>query len=265
MTPARALRIAAMVGALLGASRGTAGADGPEGVSLFPRTSQARAGAEVETASFRLDGRRGAYASAIGRVEWVPLPLVELRARVPVHTLALEGEETTRDGLGDSELRLRFHVVAREPLQISAGWLTQLPTGSNRQGLGGGALQVTPFVNAGFRASQTVFYLTLADAVTVAAPHHTRYADYVDPSSDHELRATLGAIFSFSDRVAASLILTSATELAESRRGRSVLAAAAQLGTQPDRRLRLVLTPQVPVKGEHRFEWKLNATASYAF
>jgi hypothetical protein len=41
---ARPLRIAALVGALLGAGAGTASADGPEGVSLFPRTSRERAG-----------------------------------------------------------------------------------------------------------------------------------------------------------------------------------------------------------------------------
>jgi hypothetical protein len=240
-------------------------ADSLEGISLFPLGDKPRAGAELETAGFHLQGRRGSYASFIPRFEWNATELLGIRVRMPIYSLALDGVGDTREGLGDTELRARFHLLGGEPLRISAGWVTQLPTGSASRGLGEGALQGVPFVNFGFRVSRVVIYLTIADALSFAGPHQKRLANYVDPGSDHELRTTIGTIFSFTDKVSGSLIFTETTILTSVDRGRSFVTSAIQLGTQPDPRLRLTLAQQLPVVGEERFSWKLNAAASYAF
>lgn len=243
----------------------TASADGMEGISLFPLGDKPRAGAELETGAFRLEGRRGSYASFIPRFEWNATELLGVRVRVPIYSLALDGIADTREGVGDTELRARFHILGGEPLRISAGWVTQLPTGSANKGLGEGALQGVPFINFGFRVSRVVVYLTVADALSFAGEHQRRRSNWVDPGSDHELRTTIGSIFSFTDKVSGSIVFTETTILESNGRGRSFVTTAAQLGTQPDPRLRLTLAQQLPVVGEERFSWKLNAAASYAF
>lgn len=258
------MAIGLLAGAALCASS-SARADSREGFSLFPLGKKPRAGAEFETAAFKLEERRGSYASVIPRFEWNATELLAVRVRVPMYTLALDGVVETREGLGDTELRARFHVLRGEPLRISAGWVTQLPTGSAHAGLGAGALQWVPFVSAGYRVARVVFYLTVADAVSLAGPHQTRLTTWVDPGTDHELRTTLGSIFQFTDTVAGSIVLTETTILTSVDRGHTFVSSAIQLGTQPDPRLRLTLGQQVPLIGEERFSWKLNAAASYAF
>jgi hypothetical protein len=240
-------------------------ADGLEGISLFPPTGPWRAGAELEAAGFRLEGRRGSYESAIGRIEWAPTGGLALRARIPSYTVSLQDQLATREGLGDTELRLRIQLKKDEPIRVSGGWVTQLPSGSQDRGLGAGALQVTPFVSAGYKVDRTIIYLTIADALSLAGPHQPRLPNYVDPGTDHELRTTIGAIYNFTDLVSASAIATTTTILTHRDRGRSLVTGAFQLGTQPDRRLRIVLAQQLPLVGEERFSWKLNAAATFAF
>ncbi len=259
----RFIAILALLGSLVPLRR--AHADGLEGISLFPASGTWRGGLEMETSGFRVNGRRGSYASTIGRFEWAATNELGLRGRVPIYSLALDGEDGTREGLGDAELRLRLQLMKREPLRVTGGWVAQLPTGRRHAGLGSGALQLFPFVSAGYKIDRTVLYITVADAVSLAGPHQQRYANYVDPGSDHELRTTFGSIFSFTDAVSASLIMTGTTVLTAANRGRSLVTGALQLGTQPDRRLRLVLAQQFPMFGEERFSWKLNAAATYAF
>ncbi len=265
-------RFIALIGLTVGVATvvpRTAQADGMEGISLFPLGDKPRAGAELETGAFNLEGRRGSYASFVPRFEWNATELLGVRVRVPIYSVALDGAPETREGPGDTELRARFHVLGGEPLRISAGWVTQLPTGAASRGLGEGALQAVPFVNFGYRISRVVVYLIVADALSFAGKSQRQKqrhrSNWVDPGTDHELRTTIGAIFSFTDRVSGSVILTETTILTSVDRGRSFVTTAFQLGTQPDPRLRLTLAQQLPVVGEERFSWRLNAAASYAF
>jgi hypothetical protein len=224
-----------------------------------------RGGAELEASAFRAEGRRGSYASAIARLEWAATEDLGLRLRMPFDTLALDGEGGTREGPGDAELRLRMQLKRHDPLKISGGWVAQLPTGARRHGLGEGAMQITPFVSAGLRKGRTVVYLTLSDQLSFAGRHRARLPNYVDPGEDHELRTTLGTIYAFTDVVSASAVLVGTTILTDKDRGRSLLTGGLQVGTQPDRRLRLVVATHAPVLGEQRFSWKLSAMATYAF
>jgi hypothetical protein len=254
-----------LVGIALAPSRARAEGLAGASPSLFPASGNVRGGAELETAAFNLEGQRGSYASAIARLEWAATDDLGLRIRMPFATLTLEGQEGTREGAGDAELRLRYQLLGQDPLKLSVGWVVQLPTGARRYGLGEGATQVTPFVSAGYKVGRTILYLTLGDNLSLAGVHRERLPNYLDPSEDHEVRATAGAIFTFSKAVYASAVLTETTILTSAQWGQSLLAGAVQLGVEPDRRLRLVLVPQLPLLGEQRFSWKLSAAATYAF
>ena len=235
-------------------------------IGLFPGAGRVRVGAEAEAASFRdVDGRDGAYVSTTGRVEWVPSHVLALRLRLPIYALSLVGEDGIRAGLGDAEMRLRFRLRTREPLLVSAGWSTQLPTGAKFDGLGGGALQVSPFVTAGYRFASTVLFATAADAVTIASAHSTRRADYVDPSTNNEVRWTVGSIHYFSEAVAASVALGGITILEGGTLGRTLLTAGLQAGVQPNEEWRVVVGGQLPIFGEHRFDWKTNLAVIRSF
>ena len=235
-------------------------------IGLFPGAGRVRAGVEAEAAGFRnVEGRDGNYVSTTPRVEWVPERAVSLRLRVPLYALSLLGEDGIRAGLGDAEMRLRFRLRTREPLLVSAGWSMQLPTGSARDGIGGGALQVSPFVTAGYRFANTVLFATAADALTLASAHARKRPDYVDPSTNDELRWTAGSIVYFSDAIAASLALSGITILEGDTPGRTLLTGGLQAGVQPSEEWRVVLGAQAPIFGDHRFEWKGNFAVIRSF
>lgn len=244
-----------------------------EGVSLFPATGTFRGGGELESAAFRVKGQRGSFLGLIGRLEYTPTKDLGLRVRIPYETLALDGVPETREGLADTELRFRAHVKTSEPLRISAGWVTQLPTGSRSAGLGAGAVQITPFVNAGFKRDRLIIYMTIADAISLGVNREQK-PNYIDPGANHELRTTIGSIYSVAELVSAGIVFTETIVLPDSTPARidpepyrfqSLLTGSVQVGAQPDRRIRLVIAQSMPLYGEQRFSWKLNAAASYSF
>jgi hypothetical protein len=224
-----------------------------------------RAGVETEATGFLLQGQRGSFLSGIPRIEYTPVRKLNLRLRVPFHSLALDGEPDTRGGIGDAELRLRLNVKSGEPLRINAGWVVQMPTGSKHEGLGEGAVQLTPFASAGFRIDAVVLYLTVADTLKLVGPHEQSFVNYVDPSENHELRTTAGSILPVTEMVSASAFLTETTILSGgSRQGDVLLTGGGSIGMQAESRLRIVLTGQLPIAGEHRFAWKTNASVTYS-
>jgi hypothetical protein len=220
-------------------------------------TGTFRPGAETEATGFNLEGQRGSFVGVTPRLEYAPTETVSTRLRAPYYWLSLDGDPDTRHGIGDVELRLRLNVRRAEPVKVALGWDLQMPTGSKHEGLGEGAVQVTPWVTAGLRLGKAVVYLALADNVSLAGPHAERLPNYVDPSEDNELRTTLGTILPLGENVSGSVFLTETTLLTEAERGRSLLAGGLQLALEPDPRLRVLVIDQLPLAGEHRFEWKL--------
>lgn len=259
---ARALAIA-----ILFASRITLAAHVDGGEIQLPGVGHDRAGVELETAHFDLAGTRGTYFSAIARADWAATSRLTLRARVPLQVLELEGQapgQSGREGLGDVELRLRYRLTMRDPLLVAIGYTGQLPTGDAARGLGGGALQVAPYVTAGYRIGATVVFATLNDTVTIHGASAPRYVNYLDPNSDHELRYSAGLIYFFSDVVAANAFASGTTLLTDTR-GQTLFTAGAQLGIAPLPRLRVIAGGQLPLAGERRFDWKANAALIYSF
>jgi hypothetical protein len=242
----------------------TARADRLEGISLFPATGSYRLGTELEGAAFRNAGRRGSYGSVVARAEWFPVDGVGVRLRVPFTTLALQDEPATREGFGDSELRFRATFYNTDPFRMSAGWVTELPTGARHRGIGNGSVQVSPFVTAGYRMQKLVLYGTLADSVSVVGPHQTHVPNYVDPGTDHELRVTAGAIYAFDETISGALAVTDTIILTDADRGQQLYVANALIGAQRGP-LRLVISPSLPIAGEQRFSWRITTAALLSF
>ena len=262
-TGARALAIA-----MLFVARVALAAHVEGGEIQLPGAGHDRVGVELETARFDLAGTRGTYFTAIARADWAATRRLTLRARVPLQLLDLEGQppgQSGREGLGDVELRLRYRLTMRDPLLVAVGYTGQLPTGDAARGLGGGALQVAPYVTAGYRIGGTVVFATLNDTVTLRGGSTPRYVNYVDPNSDHELRYNAGLIYFFSDVVAANALVSGTTLLADDARGRTLFTAGAQLGIAPLPSVRVVAGGQLPLAGERRFDWKANAALIYSF
>ena len=251
--------VAAVVAGWIGCAS-TAHAEGREGQDsasflTFAPTGTLRLGVETEAAGFRLDGQRGSFLSGIPRIEYAPSELVSTRLRVPFHSVALDDEIGTRNGIGDLELRLRLNLRRAEPLHVAVGWDVQMPTASKHEGLGEGAVQITPFATFGVRIKRVVVYLTLADNMSLAGSHEVRLTNYIDPSEDNELRGTAGTIVSLVENVSASAFLTETTILTTAERWDKLLTGGLQLAVQPDPKLRLILSDQLPLAGEHRFSW----------
>jgi hypothetical protein len=254
----------AIVGAAVISATHPARADRLEGVSLFPAAGAYRLGTELEGAAFRNAGRRGSYGSVVARAEWFPVDGIGVRLRVPFTTLALEGEPATREGFGDSELRFRATFYNTDPFRVSAGWVTELPTGARHRGIGNGSVQVSPFVTAGYRIRHLVVYGTVADSISVAGRDQTRFPNYVDPGTDHELRVTAGTIYAFDETISGALAITDTIILTEADRGHQLYVANALIGAQRGP-LRLVISPSVPIAGDQRFSWRITTAALLSF
>lgn len=250
----------------------TAGAAHVEGGEIqLPGAGHDRVGVELETARFDLGTQgQGSYFSTIARVDWAATRRLTLRTRVPLHFLDLAGQ-AGREGLGDVEVRLRWRLTMRDPLLVAVGYTGQLPTGDDARGLGGGALQLAPYATAGYRIDATVIFVTLNDTLTLRSastlrlPSSKRSVNYVDPNSDHELRYNAGLIYFFSDVVAASAMLNGVTILTDEERGHTLFTGGAQLGIAPLPGWRFVIGGQLPILGDKRFDWKLNAALIYSF
>jgi hypothetical protein len=214
-----------------------------------------RVGAESVWASFDVEGARGNFAGVSGRFDWRASEAVTLRVLVPVYSLSLDGSPS-RVGVGDSELRLRVRVYDTHPWRVLAGIADGLPTGSTSLGLGQGASQLTPYVTAGYRVGSLVVYANLADAVTVRSSDKAAPVDYVDRSTDHEARGTLGAIFEVGEHLYGAAFTTGTAVLVPGSTS-ALATAGAAVGVLPASMLKLLLGGEVPVAGEHRFDVKV--------
>ncbi len=250
--PAGALAAFALAGLLLLPRRAHAGiaASGPP-QELAP--NKTRVGVESVWARFDLPGAKGDYFGFAARTDLRMAPRVSLRLEVPVYTLHLDGDGT-KTGLGDVELRMRVLLLNADDWRVYAGLADQLPTGETSQGLGQGADQLTPVVTGGKRFGRLVLYVTLADALVVRAPHAASTPDYVDPSTDHELRYVGGSIYELTDALYANAAITGITVLVPSQLGQTLANGGLALGLSPTDAWKLVAGVQVPIAGDKRFD-----------
>jgi hypothetical protein len=228
-----------------------------------------RLGIESVWTTFDLPGQNGGlqkgyFFGYAARGDYRVNHRVSLRLEVPVYTVHLDGL-STHTGLGDMELRMRALLLDSHDWRIYAGIADQLPTGATSTGLGQGATQLTPYVTAGYRYKHLIVYGLVGEALTIRPPKAATLPDWVDPSTDDEVRYTLGAVYEFSELFYANAIVTGITELLPSVLGTSLCTGGASLGLQPSDEWKIVAGLQLPIAGEHRYESKVLLSLYYFF
>jgi hypothetical protein len=256
---------AILVGSLAATPRIASAQEMGMGPPREPLVITPRAGIETGWTRFDLNGNRGEFYDVTARLDVRASHIVGLRMLLPVYALHFDGGSSTHVGLGDAELRVRVLVLDDHAWRMFVGLADQLPTGNNGIGVGQGGTQLSPFVTAGWRSGGLVVYGTLADVIALHSQGKPPSFDYVDPSSDHEARYSLGAIFDAFGPVYANAALTGVTVLTPSDAGNTFVYGGAALGVLLGEYWKVVASAQLPIAGEHRFESKLGLNLYFYF
>jgi hypothetical protein len=227
-----------------------------------PRLVTSRLGIETVGASFDLNGNHGDFFGVAVRGDLRLSPTVGLRLVVPYY--ALQVGSVTSTGLGDAELRLRVLAYEGHPWRVYAGISDQLPTGDSSAGLGQGGSQLTPFVTGGWRHGNVVLYASVADALGLH-PDKPLPFDYVDPSSDHELRYTVGGILEITDFFYFNGAVDGVTVLVPGQLGDTFVFGGLAGGLVTSDRSKVVLYGELPFAGDRRFDAKAGLDAYLYF
>ncbi|HEX8793767.1 MAG TPA: hypothetical protein VF765_22645 [Polyangiaceae bacterium] len=264
-TTTRTMVVGAIAAGILAAAPSVARAQEMSmGPPREPLVITPRVGIETGWTRFDLNGSRGDAYGVTARLDVRASRIVGLRLLLPVYALDLDGR-STQVGLGDAELRVRILVLDDHDWRMYVGLSDQLPTGNNGIGLGQGGTQLSPFVTAGWRNGGLVLYGTLADVVALHSQGNPPAFDYVDPSSDHEARYSLGAIFDAFGPVYANAALTGVTVLTPTDAGSTFVYGGVAIGLLLGEYWKLVASAQLPIAGEHRFESKVGLNLYFYF
>jgi hypothetical protein len=255
---------AILAGCLAAAPRTARAQEMGMGPPREPLVITPRVGIETGWAHFDLNGNRGDFYDVTARLDVRLSHTVGLRMLLPVYALDLDGIGT-RVGLGDAELRVRVLVLDDHAWRMYVGLADQLPTGNNSIGVGQGGTQLSPFVTAGWRSGGLVVYGTVGDVIALHSQGKPPAFDYVDPSSDHEVRYSLGAILDAFGPVYANAALTGITVLTPSNAGDTFVYGGVALGMLLGEYWKIVVSAQLPMAGEYRFDSKLGLNFYFYF
>lgn len=229
-----------------------------------PMVITPRLGVETTWGRFDLNGNRGDFYGVTARLDVRASPIVGLRLFVPAYVIDVDGQ-SSRAGLGDTELQVRVLALDAHDWRMFVGLDDQLPTGNNGIGVGQGGTQLSPFVTAGWRTGGLVLYGTVADVVALHSRGNPPGFDYVDPSTDHEVRYSLGAILDAFGPVYANAAITGTTVLTPEDAGDTLLYGGVALGFLLGQQWKAVASVQLPIAGEHRFESKAGLNVYFYF
>ena len=266
--PSTGLVAAVIVAAIVARARQAAAQDFGVGPQKEPTLTTSRLGLETSWARFDVQDTRGEYFGLTVRGDVKLARNVGLRVLVPMYLLQLDGQGAANNGFGDAALRVRFLLLDAHPWRFYAGLEEQLPTGNTSIGTGQGGLQLSPFITGGWRKGSVVVYASVADNIGL----HPRWGtgkpeptDYVDPSSDHELRSNFGAIGEIAEPLYVNVAMTSVTLLEPGEAGTTLLIGGAALGYVVSDNFKLVFVGQAPFAGPHRFDQKFGLNAYLYF
>lgn len=245
-------------------TRHAAAQDFGVGPQREPNVTTSRIGLETSWAQFDLYGSRGQYFGLTLRGDVKLAKGVGLRLLVPTYIIQLDSQNAA-NGFGDSELRVRVLLLDDHDWRFYAGLADQLPTGNTAIGLGQGGLQFSPFVTGGWRKGAVVVYGSVADCFSLHPQGKAEPLDYVDPSSDHELRSNFGFIGELAEPLYVNAALTNITVLGPEDAGQTLFIGGAALGYLVNDDFKLVVVGQVPIAGQHRFEEKIGLDAYLYF
>lgn len=213
---------------------------------------------EVEGRAARFDfGEyfRGRWTVVTPSVEVAPLPWLSLSGRAPIaHIWFDDGRQVV--GLGDVEVAAKARVLDSEhgAWLVSVGLGAELPTGVVADGLGGGHVELSPFVAASAQPHQRLILSALvADRLSLGqqeAPHSYRangpHGALIAPHSPHELFTRLSASAILTPRAYATLGLDHVSMFAAADRGRGPWSARAEAGWAEPGAWRVALGAELP-------------------
>jgi hypothetical protein len=232
-------------------------------VGREPTLTTSRLGIESSYANFDLDGTQGQYAGLTVRGDLKLAKHVGLRLLVPTYFIQLENLPT-HFGPGDAAIRVRALLYEGHPWRFYWGVEDQLPTGDTSLHLGQGGTQLTPFITGGWRKGSFVAFLSVADCIGLH-PNKVIPDDFVDPSTDHELRTVLGGFTEITDSFYVNVAFTDVTLLEPGQLGQTLLTGGIAFGYAFDDDAKIVLIDQMPVAGDHRFEEKIGLNGYFYF
>jgi hypothetical protein len=233
-----------------------------------PTLTTSRLGIESSWATFDQLGAKGDFFGVTVRGDVKLAKTVGLRLLMPVYAIQLDGQPTNV-GLGDSELRVRVLLYDGHPWRFYYGLADQLPTGNTGYGLGQGGTQLSPFITGGWRTGSFVAFFNVADCIGLHPDFNPKHDpapnDYVDPSTDEEIRTTVGGVGSITESLYFNFAVTAITPLLAQDAGTPAFIGGAALGFQASDAFKLVVIEQLPIAGQHRFDEKLGLNAYVYF
>jgi hypothetical protein len=244
---ARAQQAAATTAADAMAHAQEAPADVAKDSGLF----RARVGVEVAAAHFRLDQGSGQYLVTTAIADITLRERLSVRAVVPMDVLARDGA-APHVGIGDVQLRMKVRLFESNDWLVQASLGAQFPTGDTHFGLGNGAPSLAPLVTAGYEVGRCIVFLTVSDTFSLR-PYGPPPVNFVDPSTDQEIVATLGANLRIKRGLFARLLLTPIVPLLAADRSHPFLSTTPLLGFS-DPRLQIMAGVALPLAGTFRFD-----------
>lgn len=229
-----------------------------------PTLTTSRLGVESSFASFDQQGVQGDFAGITARADLKLARNVGLRLLVPMYAIQLAGEQPRNYGFGDAALRVRVLLYEGHPWRFYYGLEDQMPTGDTAIGTGQGGTQLSPFVTGGWRRGSFVAYFTITDCIGLHPRDKVSPVDYVDPSTDQEVRTTIGAYGELTDELYLNVAVTSVNPLLAQDSSAWTVIGGAALGYVFGV-YKLVLVEQAPMAGQHRFDEKIGLDAYMYF
>jgi hypothetical protein len=230
---------------------------------LEPTLSPSRIGVENDFASFKIEGRKGAFDSTAIRADYSTQNRASMRLRLPmVYLRFADGEQHT--GIGDLELRSKIKIYDAHEWLSFIGLSETFPTGRASWGMGAGAPVFSLFLTAGYKIKYTIIYATVGDSLTMPRSGAS-HVNYVNPDRDHEMDYAVGVMHGFSEKVYAAAAAGGITVLEPGLTGRSLATFGALIAYRPVHAFRFALGGQIPVAGERRFEAKGSVMAYWFF
>lgn len=238
--------------------------------------------ARLESARYDLSPDSGHFGLLNLAGEWAPHRLVSFGGQVPV-AFVRPASGAAEVGISDIVLSARGLLVATDhgELLLSGGVAAELPTGSEAAGLGGGHLELAPFLTfsstLGTRA--LILHGVWADGFAVGA--HESDPGHAEDAHDH----------SHSSAVGGSVIAPHTTHEASFRHGLTLaylgpffvgvrnevvlkwvgddvlgpVTAGAELGWNPGDAWRVSMAADIPVTLERRYSWRASIGTAVRF
>ena len=185
---------------------------------------------------------------------------------------SLESATQSTSGLGDIEIsgKLSLWQAAESIDHLSVGLGLELPTGDAHSGVGGGHMELGPFISYQTQLHSRWVAFGRVNALLLLDAHHHHHGDeglsagsLIAPHEDREAQLSLGLVFNerswyLSGALESGLLFPDKFEL-----GPQIVNA--EIGFRPSQILRFALSYLHPFAGQQRIDGQLRLGVSYWF